>query len=127
MEKLSIPNAPKTPGVEFDPMSGDFFISGISVPENSREFYDPIILWLKEYVKSPAESTKIEFKLSYVNTSSLQFIYDLLMQLDGVNSKKTSISIDWYYLEEDLDMQEMGEDFRDAINVDFNFFGVENV
>ncbi len=127
MENLKIPNAPKTPGIDFDSVTGDFFISGISVPENSREFYDPIINWIKDYTKSPAKSTNVEFKLSYVNTSSLQFIYDMLMLLDGVDGESSSVSVDWYFLEEDIDMQEMGEDFRDAISVEFNFFGVENV
>jgi hypothetical protein len=127
MENLKIPNAPKTPGVDFNPLTGDFFVSGISVPEDSRSFYEPILGWLKDYVKAPAESTTLEFKLSYVNTSSLQFIYDLLMLLDGVNGDSTKVIVDWYHLEEDIDMQEMGEDFKDATNIKFNFFGVENV
>jgi hypothetical protein len=127
VENLKIPNAPKTPGINFNSSSGDFFISGISVPEDSKGFYEPIIKWLKDYVKSPAESTNIEFKLSYVNTSSLQFIYDLLMLLGGINGDSSKVSVDWYHLVEDVDMQEMGEDFREAINVDFNFFAVEHV
>lgn len=101
-------------------------ISGISVPENSREFYEPIIVWLNDYIKNPADSTRIIFKLSYVNTSSLQFIYDLLMLLDNLSGDKSAVSVDWYYLEDDIDMQEMGEDFRDATKVKFNFFGLEN-
>ncbi len=127
MKNLKIPNTPKTPGINFNSSSGNFSISGISVPENSKGFYEPIITWLKEYVKFPRESTKIEFKLSYVNTSSLQFIYDLLMLLDGLNCDSSKVSVDWFHLEEDIDMQEMGEDFREAINVEFNFFTVENV
>ncbi|MFB0925057.1 MAG: DUF1987 domain-containing protein [Vicingaceae bacterium] len=127
MENLKIPNAPKTPGINFNSSSGDFFISGISVPEDSKGFYEPIIMWIKEYVKSPTKSTNIEFKLSYVNTSSLQFIYDLLMLLDGVDGDSSKVSVNWYHLEEDVDMQEMGEDFREAINLEFNFFAVENV
>ncbi len=126
MKKLELPNAPKTPRIDFDHLSGDLLISGISVPENSREFYEPIIVWLNDYIKNPADSTRIIFKLSYVNTSSLQFIYDLLMLLDNLSGDKSAVSVDWYYLEDDIDMQEMGEDFRDATKVKFNFFGLEN-
>ena len=78
-------------------------------------------------VKSPAKITKVEFKLSYINTSSLQYIYDLLTILDGVDKKVTTVNVDWYYLEEDIDMQEMGEDFRDAVELNFFFFAVEDV
>ncbi|MDB4533511.1 DUF1987 domain-containing protein [Vicingaceae bacterium] len=127
MENLKIPNAPKTPGVNFDVSTGNFFVSGISVPEDSRGFYEPILNWLKDYIKAPAESTTLDFKLSYVNTSSLQFIYDLLMQLDGADGDSTKVVVNWYYLEDDIDMQEMGEDFKDATNIKFNFFGVEDV
>jgi hypothetical protein len=127
MKILKIGNAPKTPGIDFHPGKGNFVVAGISVPENSRAFYEPIIEWVTEYVKQPAELTNIVFKLSYINTSSLQFVYDLLMLLDSIDSESSKVSVDWYYLEEDIDMQEIGEDFRDAICAEFNFFGVENV
>lgn len=127
MKDLKRPNGPKTPGIDFKPKSGLFLISGISVPEDTRDFYGPIITWTKEYIKSPAEVTNIEFKLSYVNTSSLQYIYDFLMVLDELNKNTSSVNVDWYYLDEDIDMQEMGEDFRDAVGLNFTFHEVENV
>ena len=127
MEDLKIPNTAKTPGIDFNSVTGDFFVSGISVPENPKGFYTTVIEWLKEYVKIPAENTKMVFELSYVNTSSLQYFYDLLMLLDGVNGKKTTVNIEWHYLEDDVDMQEMGQDFKDALSVDFSFIPIEDI
>ena len=127
MRDLKIHRTPKTPQIDFNLTTGVFLVSGVSVPENSMEFYGTLIGWLKDYIKSPVENTKVVFKLSYVNTSSLQFIYDLLMLLNSVNGKGSSVSVEWYYLEEDIDMKEMGEDFKEALTIDFSFFEVETV
>ena len=127
MKDLKIHRTPKTPQIDFNPSSGVFLISGVSVPENSMEFYGRLINWLKEYVKNPAKKTTVVFKLSYVNTSSLQFIYESLMLLDAINEDLSVVNIEWYYVDEDIDMKEMGEDFKDAMNVDFSFFEVESV
>ena len=55
------------------------------------------------------------------------FIYDLLMLLNGINGKESNVRVEWYYLEEDIDMKEMGEDFKEALTIDFSFFEVETV
>lgn len=127
LRNLKIYRTPKTPQVDFNASSGVFLISGVSVPEDSMEFYGKLISWLKDYIKSPAKNTILTFKLSYVNTSSLQFIYDLLLLLDRINREKSKVMIEWYYLAEDDDMKEMGEDFKEAVNVDFTFFSVDSV
>ena len=127
MKILKINNTPKTPDVDFNPTSGVFQISGISVPENSSEFYTILIQWLKGYIQKPADTTKIIFKLTYVNTSSLQFIYDILMLLDEIHDNTSKVKVEWYYLTEDSDMKEMGEDYQEALSVDFSFFEVEVV
>ena len=127
MKDLKINSTLKTPEIDFNLSTGVFLISGVSVPENSIEFYKDAKKWLGEFAKSPKKTSKIVFKLSYINTSSLQAIYDLLMILDGVNEKKSDIKVDWYYLEEDLDMYETGKDFDNALSFDFSFIEVESV
>jgi len=127
LRNLKINRTPKTPQVDFNHTSGVFLISGISVPENSIAFYEALINWLGEYKETPADNTKLVFKLTYVNTSSLQFIYELLKMLESINDKTSKVSIEWYYLDEDIDMKEMGEDFKEAIDLNFSFFEVETV
>ena len=46
------------------------------------------------------------------------------MLLDAINEDLSVVNIEWYYVDEDIDMKEMGEDFKDAMNVDFSFFEV---
>ena len=123
MKKLKIKKTPKTPEVFFNP-KGILEISGVSVPENSMGFYQPIIDWLKEYIENPPAETLLTFKLEYINTSSLQFVYDVLMVLSKI---KKQVRIDWYYLDDDIDMKETGEDYDETIDISFNFIETSQV
>jgi hypothetical protein len=53
MEAISIEGTAKTPTVKFDAQGGIFEIKGRSIPENSIEFYKPLVDWLDEYAKGP--------------------------------------------------------------------------
>ena len=96
--------------------------SGVSIPENSIEFYEPVIAWIHEYAKDPKPNSKISFKLAYLNTSSLQAIYDVLISLEN-----KSVEVEWYYLSDDADMKEIGEDFQNAVNVKISLIEVIGV
>ena len=126
LKDLKINSTPKTPEVNFSSSTGDLNILGVSVPENSMGFYNTITDWVGCYIESPAETTRLTFKLTYVNTSSLQFIYDMLSLLTSIQSEKSKVIIEWYYLNDDDDMKQMGEDFKEAVGIDFSFIKVEN-
>jgi len=126
LRKLKIKNTAKTPEILFNP-NGKLEISGVSVPENSMGFYGGVIDWVKEYVESPADETLLVFKLAYINTSSLQFVYDILSLLSAVNKTASTVSVEWYYEEDDVDMKETGEDYDETISLPFTFIGVSEV
>lgn len=125
MERLIIENTLKSPRIDFNPEIGVFEISGVSLIENTLDFYRPIISWLKKYIEKPCSSTTVIFKLKYSNTSSLQFIYDIISLLNTEQNKKTKLSVIWYYTSDDIDMKEVGEDYNDSFDFDFIFNEVE--
>lgn len=127
MNNLIIHSTPKTPEISFNASSGVFEISGIMVPEDSIGFYKNILNWVKEYVKNPAPSTKIILKLSYINTSSLQTLYDLFFQINKIHQKNSQASIEWHYSSEDEDMKDVGGDFQEALDIKIKFIAVETV
>ena len=47
---------------------------------------------------------------------------DLLLILENIEGAK----IKWYYLEEDYDMEEAGEEFAEIIDVPFEFIEIED-
>lgn len=89
------------------------------------DFYRPILTWLKKYIEQPCSSTTVIFKLKYSNTSSLQFIYDIISLVNQKQHKKTKLSVVWYYASDDVDMKEVGEDYNDSFDFDFIFKEVE--
>ena len=66
MTPLVINSTEDTPEVIFDPTTGKFTITGTSIPENARKFYDQIIAWNDEYLKTPHANTSVSFKLKYL-------------------------------------------------------------
>ena len=53
METLLIEGSAKTPTIKFDAEQGIIEIKGRSIPENSIEFYKPLIDWLEKYSGKP--------------------------------------------------------------------------
>ena len=63
MEPIIIEGTPKTPTVKFDSAEGVFEIKGRSIPENSVEFYKPLVDWLDNYKDAPLSKTVVNIRL----------------------------------------------------------------
>lgn len=124
MEPISIEGTAKTPTVKFDAQSGIMEIKGRSIPENSIEFYKPLVDWLDEYAKSPQPKTEVKVQLEYFNTSSSKCILDVFKKLETINKGNSEVSIQWYYEEDDEDMLEAGEDYESIIRVPFKMIEI---
>ena len=124
MEPLIIEGTPKTPSVKFNGESGVIEIKGRSIPENSIEFYKPLVDWLEEYAKNPGKQTKVNMHLEYFNTSSSKCILDVFKKLETIHKNKNEVVINWYYEEDDEDMLEAGEDYESIIRVPFKMIEI---
>ncbi|MCG3164777.1 MAG: hypothetical protein POELPBGB_00536 [Bacteroidia bacterium] len=125
MEAIIIEGTPKTPTVNFDSTSGILQLKGRSIPENSIEFYKPLVEWLDEYAAKPQPKTAVNIQLEYFNTSSSKCLLDLFKKLETMHKGGNDITIKWYYEEDDEDMLEAGEDYQSIINVPFKMIEVE--
>ncbi|HKL37702.1 MAG TPA: DUF1987 domain-containing protein [Bacteroidales bacterium] len=124
MESISIEGTTKTPSVKLNPESGVIEIKGRSIPENSIEFYRPIIEWLDEYAKNPNKNTTVNVQLEYFNTSSSKCILDIFKKLESLKKARNEVKINWYYEEDDEDMLESGEDYESIIRVPFKMIEI---
>ena len=124
MEKYSIDGTPKTPTISFDLASGVLEIKGRSIPENSIEFYKPLVDALDKYAGSPKTATNVNIQLEYFNTSSSKCILDVFKKLENINKNGSAVIINWHYEEDDEDMLEAGEDYQAIINVPFKLVQV---
>jgi hypothetical protein len=124
MEDIRIEGSPKTPTVNFNAGTGFLEIKGRSIPENSIEFYKPLIDWIEQYSKSPQDSTSVNIQLEYFNTSSSKCILDVFKRLESINKE---VQVNWYYEEDDEDMLEAGEDYDAIINLPFKMIEIEEI
>jgi hypothetical protein len=124
MEPIIIEGTPKTPSVKFDSMEGIFEIKGRSIPENSVEFYKPLVDWLDSYKESPLQKTIVNIRLEYFNTSSSKCILDVFKKLEAIHKTKNEVEVNWYYEEDDEDMLEAGEDYESIIRVPFKMIEI---
>lgn len=124
METISIEGTPKTPTITFDTTKGFLEIRGRSIPENSIEFYKPLVDWLEKYATKPQPSTDVNIQLEYFNTSSSKCILDVFKKLEAIHKSGSQVVINWFYEEDDEDMLEAGEDYQAIINVPFKMVQV---
>ena len=127
MDNYSLEGSAKTPSISFDGDKGVLELRGRSIPENSIEFYKPLNDWIDNYGKSPQAETIVDVRLEYFNTSSSKCILDLFKQLENLNGSGTNIKVNWYFEEDDEDMEEAGEDYQAIINLPFNMIEVEEI
>lgn len=127
MASIHIDGTPKTPTVSFDENSGQLEIKGRSIPENSIEFYKPLIDWIDKYARDPKPHTSLRVQLEYFNTSSSKCILDLFKKLELVRSSGNEVTVLWHYEQDDEDMLEAGEDYQAIINIPFKMIQIEEV
>ena len=117
MEIINLEGTEDTPKILLDKGNGIFEISGRSLPEDSAEFYQPILDWISAYGEDPNPETLFTFKLEYFNTASSKLILDVLSALEDIDG----VAIDWYFHEDDEDMEEAGEEFSELVEIPFEF------
>lgn len=122
MEKLTFEETKYTPQIDLDP-SGKISLKGKSYPENTFEFYDPMMKWLEEYFDgNAADETVIDMEITYFNSSSSKLFFDFFDLLEE-NNDDNKIKINWIYDEENESAEEAGEDFIE----DFEDLSIELV
>ena len=137
MEPLIIEATKQTAGILLDPYNDNFEISGISRPENVREFYLPVTNWLIEFEKEILDKKVIKFdkthplnfkvKLNYFNASSAKFLYDIMRGLVRFQEKGHVIRILWYSETEDEDMKYAGEEMSELLEIPFQFIEIPSI
>lgn len=114
MKNLRIEATKYTPLIDFNAESGVFEIKGKSYPENTFEFYAPVLEWLEHYFeKNNKGKVVLNLEIIYFNSSSSKLFFDLFDLFDEMNSKGKKIEINWYYDKDNDVAFEAGEDFQE--------------
>ncbi len=110
MENLKLEATKYTPEISLE-SSGVISMVGKSYPENTFEFYSPIIEWVEAYFDgSAADTTVVNMEILYFNSSSSKLFFDFFDLLEEASANHT-IEINWIYDEENESALEAGQDF----------------
>jgi hypothetical protein len=129
MNDLHIQATHNTPDIILSTSGNRFIICGKSAPEDVRSLYYPVIEWLTSFIAETLEKNSytvenpLVFKidLSYFNSSSAKFIFDIFTHLRELKEKGVAIIIEWYYEADDIDLLEAGEDMAALTGHKFSF------
>lgn len=126
MENIQINGTSKTPDVFFDAHTGKLEISGRSIPENSYQFYEPLLTWLDGYASAPQPETLLVFRLDYFNTASSMYILGILKKMEKLYTAGNKSEVKWYYDADDEDMLQTGEDLKQIVKIPIDMVQIES-
>lgn len=120
MEAKRIEGTDESPDVILDKTTNEFVFKGKSLPEDVKEFYNPILSWIEMYAKDPNDSTIIEFNMEYFNSASSKQILDILERFAVIKENLgKDVAVRWHFMEDDEDMEDAGESYSDIVDVPF--------
>ena len=126
MERIFIEPTRVTPLINFDPQEGLLEIKGRSSPENTIQFYQPLMDVLDDFLDESENGITANIAFEYFNTSSSKCLFDLFKKLGKLENDDRDLNINWFYEEDDEDMMEAGEDYSDLLDLEFNFLEIED-
>ena len=120
MDNLLITKTKSTLGVDFSVQGGLLNIEGSSYPENTRDFFEPLIAWINKFMLEETAPLILNCKIDYLNSSSIKFLSDIFDKLSNYSKYGVEVTVNWYYKKNDEDILEMGEDLKEDTNLNFN-------
>ncbi len=116
-----------TPEVKFEP-NGILNWNGEAFPEDAPGFFQPILAWLRGYIKSEyvqknGSKTYFKSQLMYFNSGARPYILNAIKILNELAQTGHKIDIDWEYDmagdidEDDINFSELMENF--CININY--------
>jgi hypothetical protein len=124
MENLYIEGTKKTPEIDFK-INGYLKLRGRSIPEDPSKFYDPLYLWILDYISNPQQKTTVDVDLEYFNSGTSKSLLHLLRVLVELNGKGNEVVINWFYETGDDDIYERGEYYSSILEMNFNFIEIK--
>lgn len=120
MESFKVEGTSRTPFVLMDVNSGVLEIKGISIPNNSYDFFKPLFDVIDKYVLNPASKTVVNIHLDYINTSTSKALLELFKKLVILQC----VEFNWHCDVNDEEMLEFGRNYETLLGLPFNFYTI---
>lgn len=127
MNNIYIEATTNTPRLDFQFDKGIFELKGNSFPEYAQEFFKENLQVFEKYSKNPLAKTVFNFKLIYINTGTNPPIEKIFNLLDDIANMGKEVEINWFYEEEDDDMEELGRYFQNYTDIKIHRISCEQI
>jgi hypothetical protein len=104
----------KSPQVDFNSQTGELILFGRSIPENAAKVYEPLLLWINEYVDTPLQTTNFRLNLEYYNTATSIWIAKLVRGLSKISRADSVLFIHVYFDQDDFGSMDI-EELKDMV------------
>ncbi len=118
MKNLKVEATQYTPEISLETY-GEINIKGKSYPENTFEFYAPIISWLKTFIAEKDLAITLNLELAYLNTGSVKCLMDIFDLLEDAFQEGRKISVIWQYHQKNSRALETAEEFSEDLTLPF--------
>jgi hypothetical protein len=99
----------KTPLIDFNHITGELILSGKSIPENAAKVYEPLLLWINNYARSPRPVTNFRLNLDYFNSATTIWLAKLVKALAKIEKEDCVLYIHIYFDAEDFNEMDTDE------------------
>ena len=118
MDNIEISPTARTPSLKLNLDTCEFVLEGESYPEDTTKFYTQPIGQVIAFLGSKQDKPiTCKFKLKYFNSSSAKVIMDLFTAMEESAASGNSVNIEWHYVADDDNMQELGEEFSEELSL----------
>ncbi len=109
----------KTPRVEYHTGRFELVLEGICIPEQTHDFFKPVLDFIDILVKNPPPSFTLTINLHFFNTGSARYILEVMKSTCRLKELCGLVKFKWYYNEEDEDIEEAGRSYSFILNEPF--------
>ena len=119
MNDLNFAATQSTPGIQSDAEQGLLRMHGDSYPENSFEFFGPVIHWIETFLTEQTAPLHLELRLIYMNTSSVKAMMDIFDMLEEAHGKARKVSVAWHYDPRNERVLDLADEVREDCSFPF--------
>ncbi|MEQ8440589.1 MAG: DUF1987 domain-containing protein [Alphaproteobacteria bacterium] len=120
-DRITIEGTRSSPAVDCDPDRGVIHLSGESYPENTFEFYRPVVDWLNAILEKPnAGPVTLDVDLTYLNTGSIKAMMDMLDRMDEAHGAGVEVAVVWRCDPENERLVELAEELLEDVDLPYD-------
>lgn len=105
--------------VDLDPVKGQLLFRGMSYPENAREFFRPVLKWVRQMTVIAGKPLRVVFQVEYFNTSTLRYLYEILELLNRYRNAGNRLDVEYWHASGSEDLLETWRELMDELDMPF--------